>query len=86
MDKQKLNKVLPYIVLALSILSYLMLCRWYIGIIMAVVSLVLGFYYKRDNDYNKMIRAGMILSGVLLLVAAVFLLFMLIYYGVVFLN
>lgn len=75
------DRILTIVCLILSILAYIFTCHWYIGIIMAVVSVGLAIYHNKHFKENKIVRAGSIISIVYLGCIVLILLFMLMYYS-----
>ena len=63
MTPEQLNKLLSALCLVCGILALLFVCYWYVGMILAVVSIALGIYTWRRFGRDRMIIAGLICSG-----------------------
>ncbi|MCR5354940.1 MAG: hypothetical protein K6E43_05085 [Lachnospiraceae bacterium] len=61
-EPEKLNKILSIACLITGIGSMLLICYWYIGLILAIVSILSGAYAWRQFGKNKLIVAGIVCS------------------------
>lgn len=82
------EKITAALVLSLGILSYALLCVfWVLGIISALASVILGFYYgKLTSKTNRVVVTGMVMSAMNLAVVILFLIFAASYLGTLNIN
>ena len=75
MEERK-DKIVSACCLAAASLSYPLICIWYIGVPLAVLSVVLWLYQRRHYERNRVCDVGgvlgLIMVGTVLLVVLVF--------------
>lgn len=63
MDSQKQKQIFSAATLCCGILSLLMICYWYVGLVLAVAAVILGCYSWRRFGGNPMIKGGLFCAG-----------------------
>lgn len=67
-------------------LSYVFVCRLYIGIPMAVISVILFFYHRKQFEPNRVATVGGILGAINLVMAILFAIAFAIFFGTLRMN
>lgn len=61
-DKEKKDRILSFISLALSILAYPLTCILWLGIVLTVLAIVLGLVHEFYFKSNGIVRVALIIS------------------------
>ncbi len=61
------DKVISILCLIFGIASYPLICRWYLGVAAAILSIVLFFYHSTKYERNRMTTAGAVLGLTLII-------------------
>lgn len=85
MDERK-DALFSFACLLTAILSYVFICRLYIGLPMGVVSIVLFFYHRKHFEPNRVATIGGILGVINIGMALLMLLAFGIYFGILRMN
>lgn len=67
-------------------LSYVFVCRLYIGIPMAVISVILFFYHRKQFEPNRVATVGGILGAIHLVMVILFAIAFAIFFGTLRMN
>lgn len=67
-------------------LSYVFVCRLYIGIPMAVISVILFFYHRKQFEPNRVATVGGILGAINLVMVILFAIAFAIFFGTLRMN
>ena len=82
MKKDDKEKLVSLGCLLLGIMAYPLTCFWYLGLLCAIGSLLLGFYYgKLESGIDRKVIAGLVLSGLYLVMVLLFGLLIGMYWG-----
>lgn len=85
MDEKK-DRFFSFACLLTATLSYVFVCRPYIGLPMGVVSIGLFFYHRKQFEANRVATIGGVLAAINVGMALLILLFFGIYFGILHMN
>lgn len=83
MEETKKKNILSWGCAIAGVLSLPFACYWYVGLILAVVSIVLGVIVTRRYERNRMVTAGWICAGCYLAFFLILAIFLGIYYNII---
>lgn len=83
MSEQRLSTVLSVVSLVCGILAPILICYWYVGMVLAVIAIGLGIYVRKRFGGNTMIRVAFVSAGLYVAFFVLLVVIMGIYYNMV---
>lgn len=82
-SEQRLSTVLSAVSLVCGILAPILICYWYVGMVLAVIAIGLGIYVRKRFGGNTMIRVAFVSAGLYVTFFVLLVVIMGIYYNMV---
>lgn len=82
-SEQRLSTVLSVVSLVCGILAPVLICYWYVGMVLAVIAIGLGIYVRKRFGSNTMIRVAFVSAGLYVAFFVLLVVIMGIYYNMV---
>ena len=82
-SEQRLSTVLSVVSLVCGILAPILICYWYVGMVLAVIAIGLGIYVRKRFGGNTMIRVAFVSAGLYVAFFVLLVVIMGIYYNMV---
>ena len=83
MDEKKRENILSWGCVIAGMLSIPFVCYWYVGLVLAAISIALGVFVTKKYKRNRKVTIGWICAGCYLAFFLILAIFMGIYYNII---